>query len=160
MNKKNKKINNQSKSESSGKLKKVVLDVAIKFRKISAVSLIRAGIITIIILTLISCGFGFYCKAQIERQMQFVWQAVFLTNGQVYFGHIKNSNKTEIILTNVYYLRSADNPQEENKPSEFSLVKLGKELHGPTDVMRINRDHILFTEYLRNDSKIVQSISN
>jgi len=38
-------------------LKKVVLDVAIKIRKISEVSLIRARIITIIILTLIFLEF-------------------------------------------------------------------------------------------------------
>jgi hypothetical protein len=43
---------------------------------------------------------------------------------------------------------------------EINLVKLGGELHGPTDEMRINRDQILLVEDLRTDSNLVKAIDN
>jgi len=95
------------------------------------------------------------------------WQAIFLTNGQVYFGQVGAQNSSEIIAKDIYYLQvtrplqqteegqSAANPQ-----GELSLVKLGNELHGPTDKMYINRDHVLFVEDLKQDSNVVTAISN
>jgi hypothetical protein len=40
------------------------------------------------------------------------------------------------------------------------LIKLGGELHGPTDTMQINRDQILLIEDLRTDSNLVAAIGN
>ena len=98
------------------------------------------------------------------------WQAVFLTNGQVYFGQVKSANKSEIILEDIYYLqvtRPLQQTQEGQEQAaatdaqgELSLVKLGNELHGPTDKMYINRDHALFIEDLKDDSNVVQAINN
>jgi hypothetical protein len=49
-------------------------------------------------------------------------------------------------------------PGTETPTANINLVKLGAELHGPTDEMRINRDHILFIEDLKDDSQVVQGI--
>ena len=81
------------------------------------------------------------------------YQAVFLTNGQVYFGKVTDANNQTLILENIYYLRSAGNLQiSEVKNStatsstdNFSLFKLGNELHGPEDNMSINLSQVLFT---------------
>lgn len=88
------------------------------------------------------------------------YYAVFLTNGQVYFGQLKEKNNREFVLTNVYYLQLSDTAtaQQELSESRFSLVKLGDELHGPTDEMFINMDNLLFYEKLKKDSKVVESI--
>lgn len=94
------------------------------------------------------------------------YQAVFLTNGQVYFGRITDANSQTLILENIYYLRSAGNLQiSEAKDSanvsatdNFSLIKLGNELHGPEDKMSINLSQVLFTENLKADSKVVEAI--
>ena len=93
------------------------------------------------------------------------WQAIFLTNGQVYFGTIDKDTSSEIVLTDIYYLqvtqplqRSADQENAGNQQNELALVKLGNELHGPTDYMRINKDHVLFIENLKVDSKVVEAI--
>lgn len=40
------------------------------------------------------------------------------------------------------------------------LVKLGDELHGPKDEMRINRDQVLLWENLKGDSKVTDAIKN
>ena len=89
------------------------------------------------------------------------YSAIFLDNGQVYFGEIISSNKEEMTLTNVFYLQVNDNAaQAELNQAQFNLIKLGTELHGPADILRINRAHIVFYEELRTDSKIVESIGS
>lgn len=80
------------------------------------------------------------------------YQAVFLGNDQIYFGHLKNMGSGYVLLTDVYYVKIDEN-------SVGQLVKLGQiEPHGPKDEMVINKDHILFWENLRLDSPVVQTI--
>lgn len=97
------------------------------------------------------------------------WQAVFLVNGQVYFGKVtKVSNKT-LTLKNIYYLQFITKPLQtsdsgvvtgkEQTQQELTLIKLGNELHGPTDVMIINRDQILLTEKIGKNSKVIDAIN-
>jgi len=90
------------------------------------------------------------------------WQAVFLSNGQVYFGQTSHEDKDVVNLKDIYYLQvtRALQPATEGQTEqqELSLVKLGNELHGPEDQMRINRDHILFIEDLKEDGKVVRAI--
>ena len=95
------------------------------------------------------------------------WYAVFLSNGQVYFGKLKDADGQYVMLTDIYYLQ-LDKPLQSNNPkdaiketdnqSKLSLIKLGKEVHGPKDQMVLNRDHLLFYEELAPDSKVVKSI--
>ncbi len=96
------------------------------------------------------------------------YQAVFVSNGQVYFGKVSGEKKQYVSLSDVYYLvlkqplqnqkEGEEQPQEQPKPG-YSLIKLGKEMHGPTS-MSINRDQILFIENLADDSKVVSAISS
>lgn len=119
-----------------------------------------------VVLVALAFIFGPVVKNLIEsklfsaRSEQF--SAVFLTNGQVYFGEIRDISKDEIILENVYYLQAggegSNNIQGEAINQTFRLIKLGDELHGPTDELFVNREHVVFYEYLREDSKVVESI--
>ena len=90
------------------------------------------------------------------------YSAVFLSNGQVYFGKIIDKNDQELTLKEVCYLQNAnsDFSPEAIQGSGFTLVKLGQELHGPEDIMHVNRSQILFYEYLRDDSQLVKTIEN
>lgn len=84
-------------------------------------------------------------------------EAVFLTSGQVYFGDITSDESNWIILRDVYYLKpedSAENPEQE----KMSLIKFGQEIYGPTDKIYLNKDHILYYEKMRPDSKINEAI--
>lgn len=120
--------------------------------------LLNIFIIVIVIFVVFILIFSFFGDKTKTEKKEISWQAVFLTNGQVYFGKISEENEKEIILRNIYYLRTTENFQQGEEPTEFSLIKLGEELHGPTDEMRINRNHVLFLESLRNDSRVVQAI--
>lgn len=108
------------------------------------------------------------------------YQAVFLTNGQVYFGRLSGYPGSHPTIKDVYYLRaqrSLQPPSEsveeeievEGKKkkttasptptrSELTLIKLGNELHGPMDEIKLNSAHILFVEDLKEDSRIVMAI--
>lgn len=97
------------------------------------------------------------------------YYAVFLTNEQVYFGHLSNLDTQYLTLSDIYYfklskpLQSADAGDQaaaaDDSKSQLSLIKLGQEVHGPQDEMRINRDNVLFYEELRSDSGVVQTIA-
>ncbi len=128
-------------------------------------------LVTIILVVLIIVG-GYYLVSKYGNlgsasQSSAEWQAVFLTNGQVYFGQVERATKDELVLNEIYYLqitqplqRSSDQNVPVQNQNELALVKLGNELHGPTDEMRINREHVLFTEDLKDDSKVVEAIRN
>lgn len=92
-----------------------------------------------------------------NREQKYVddskYQAVFLNGGQVYFGKITDLNNKFITLNDIYYLQVAQQVQpKESKSNNFTLAKLGCELHRPTDVMVINRDQVIFWENLKNDT--------
>lgn len=91
------------------------------------------------------------------------YQAVFLTNGQVYFGKISSMSGESVVLKDIYYLQqAADVQKQEDKENaaqnQLTLAKLGKELHGPEDVMYIERSQVLFWENLTNESQVVKTI--
>lgn len=95
------------------------------------------------------------------------YQAVFLSNGQVYFGKIAKASSEEVVLKDIYYLITRPalqdqtpeaSPAAQEQQSGYTLIKLGQEMHGPTDEMRINRKHILFIEGLREDGRVAQAI--
>lgn len=88
------------------------------------------------------------------------YQAVFLVNTQVYFGKLSHLNSKYPVLTDVYYLQISEDLSQlqAEDVSNVRLIKLGGELHGPTDEMKINRDHIILIEDLRADSNIVEAI--
>lgn len=98
----------------------------------------------------------------INREAKYVdtskYQAVFVnvngTNGgQVYFGKITSLTPQYIRLANVFYIQNQSTDQSN---SNYNLVKLGCELHGPTDEMIINRDEVFFWENLKNDGQVAQ----
>ena len=90
------------------------------------------------------------------------YQALFLTNGQVYFGKLAKVDNDTIKISDIFYLQvqQAVQPKEgEDKQGETQLVKLGEELHGPEDEMFIDRDQVLFWENLKGSGKVTEAIS-
>jgi len=96
------------------------------------------------------------------------YQAVFLTNGQVYFGKITGPSGDYLTLKDIWYLQVVQpqqpiqgqqpNQQQQQTQPQISLIKLGQELHGPVDEMHISKAQILFYEDLKNDGQVVKTI--
>ncbi len=103
-----------------------------------------------------------------KQEKEFVdtskFQAVFLEGGQVYFGKVRELNRDFVTLDNIYYLRVNEQAQAEGAEAQaaqqdISLAKLGCELHGPQDLMVINRSQVTFWENLKDDGQVVTAIN-
>lgn len=90
------------------------------------------------------------------------YQAVFLntSDGQVYFGKLTDINNKFYKLTDIYYVKVQPTGDEKSTDQNISLAKLGTEIHGPEDMMIINRDQVLFWENLKDDSQVVEAIKD
>lgn len=135
-------------------------------------SMMSAIVIVVVVVVIVVGGFMLFKKntgsstAVVDATK---YQAVFVTNGQVYFGKVSGENNQYVSLSDVYYLvlkqplqnqktEGEEQAQEQVKPG-YSLIKLGKEMHGPTS-MSISKEQILFIENLADDSKVVSTIKN
>lgn len=138
----------------------------LNFDEKSKTSILWVLLSVILLVALVSGGYYYQENFQNkEKPKQF--RAVFLSNGQVYFGKInkRKEGQSWMVLRDVYYLQLQQSLQGQNrntaeslKESDVTLAKLGNEIHGPKDEMKINREQILFIETLTSDSKVVSAI--
>lgn len=126
------------------------------------------AIVVGIILTLAILVFGgwtFYNSTMGSSIDTSKYQAVFFSNGQVYFGKLHTLNGGYMKLTDVFYLqtKTADSTKLQDAGTQSNpgveLIKLGSEIHGPTDEMIISKDQILFFENLKTDGTVTTSIT-
>ena len=93
------------------------------------------------------------------------YQAVFLSDGQIYFGKVTDVQAEYLVLEDIYYLQVEQQVQPEREGEaaaqpKVSLAKLGSELHGPEDQMFISRLQVLFWENLKTDGQVTTAIND
>lgn len=143
----------QPKNGKLGKLKKA------KWLNIATVALLFSVTVVVVAVAVQ------IAMAQGNKEGQYVdknkMQAVFLNNGQVYFGKITELNSSYINLANIYYLRVNQQvqPGQQASQNDVSLVKLGCELHGPQDLMTVNRTEVTFWENLKDDGQVAKAVA-
>lgn len=92
------------------------------------------------------------------------YQAVFLVNGQIYFGKLSDFNDTSYKLVDIYYPQAQTTTETETETDAtdttagIQLIKLGDEVHGPEDEMFISKEQTLYYENLKEDSRVSQLI--
>lgn len=126
---------------------------------------IIASTIAVVVVVFIVTVFALYSSSVSSKIDDSKYQAVFLTNGQVYFGKLQSVSGGYLKLSDIYYLQSSDESSDtlqdstsSSSGSDVQLVKLGEELHGPEDEMVINKDEVLFFENLKSDGKVTKAI--
>ena len=83
--------------------------------------------------------------------------AVFLLDGQAYFGHLEDTPFSgTIVLRDVYYINDASKVTTD---LPVGLLKRGSELHQPVDTMYIRRDRVLAIERVTASSAIGLAIA-
>ena len=83
--------------------------------------------------------------------------AVFLLDGQAYFGHLDDVPWSgTMTLTDVYYFNDATRTTTD---LPVALVKRGSELHQPADGLHIRREKILAVERVDLASPVAQAIA-
>jgi hypothetical protein len=84
------------------------------------------------------------------------YQAVFMANGQVFFGKLSGFGTDHPRLDDVFYVQQQVNP--ETKQATGVLIRRGREWHGPS-YMVLNARSILLVEPVGPDSKVAQLIA-
>lgn len=119
------------------------------------------GAVLLILALTLWLAAGNFKNAEAGEVKENQYQAVFLTNNQVYFGKISDINKSSIILTDVFYIETPNQAQgsTDASNSNYTLRKLGaNELHAPEDQMVINREQVTFWENLKDNGQVVTKI--
>ena len=83
------------------------------------------------------------------------YQAVFLSNGQTYFGRYYDRIGAYAKIEDVYYLQQVKSSDPDAAP-DTRIVRRGRELHEPASRMLIPKSAILFIEDLTDASPIAQ----
>lgn len=84
------------------------------------------------------------------------FHAVALMNGQVFFGRLETGANDYLVLRDVFYIQSRQNP--DTKALANVLIQRGGEAHQP-DRMMINRQQVLLIEPVKADSQIAKLIA-
>ena len=124
-------------------------------RKLNAWTLIAALVIGVVL------SFAF----QTWRQTAPDWalgqpgtlHAVFLTNGQAYYGTLERSSYSALVLTKVFYVQISVDPQGNQRISKL-MNRTDEDWHAPLR-MSIPLDKILFVEVVGPDSRIAKLIA-
>lgn len=82
------------------------------------------------------------------------YQAVYLTNGQMYFGKLQNTDGAYLTIKSPYMPQSTSSPQD----TASAIIKVKNQLWGPEDSIAIRSDQVSFWQNLRDDSKVTQAI--
>jgi len=94
------------------------------------------------------------------------YQAVFLDNGQAFFGKLKNTKGEYLVIEQAYRVQGQDLPadatdeQKQAVAKNVSIVKVGGEVYGPENVVQVRAEQVVFWQNLRPDSKVSRAIEN
>ncbi len=113
----------------------------------STLNKILLGVVALLILV----GVGLLIQKNVSGGSYY---AVFMNGGEMYFGTLHRF--PELALVNVYALQKNDG----NTKTPFSLAKFGDAFWGPKDVMRLNRNNVLWMSELKDDSAVVKFIES
>jgi len=83
------------------------------------------------------------------------YQAVFLSNGQTYFGHYVDRLGPYAKIENAFYIQQTPAANENEAPTS-KMVRRGNEFHQPEPFVLLPKTAILFVEDLRADSSVAQ----
>lgn len=124
-------------------------------------------VVIVAVLVWLDANFNILASSQANKQARAHVQAVFLSNGQVYFGTLSRHGIGYWRLDNARYVQvakvpSAPSPEEPagSAPEETrtTLMRLSDDMHRPHNTMLIPASNILFWQNLQNDSPVAQAI--
>jgi hypothetical protein len=117
-----------------------------------------AGVLLIILLGMLAvlagCGRSSDPSAA-DLKFPTEYQAVFLANGQAFFGKLESIQSGFLTFKDVFYVQRQVDPQK--KEAKNVLLKRGSEWHGP-EAMRINLHQVVIIEPVAPNSRVAQLI--
>lgn len=116
----------------------------------------RIGIPHVLMIAVLLCAGLSACNMTGDNlSFKSEYQAVFLDNGQVFFGKLENGGSAHPLLREVYYIGRQQSP--DGKEVKNILLKRGSEWHGP-DLMYLTSSHIVMVEPVLATSRVAELI--
>lgn len=90
------------------------------------------------------------------------YQAVTVTDGQIYFGKLSVVDKQHVKLTNAYYLQAevgetaTENSDQSTDQNNVKLIKLGNKIYGPDDEIVIAKSQVVSYENLNPSGQVAE----
>lgn len=109
----------------------------------------------IVVLLVAFSIYGILNDSRQQRIDSSLYQAVYLTNGQMYFGKLQNTSGDYLTLKSAYMPQSTN---AELQADTSALIRVRNQLWGPEDSMAIRSSQVAFWQNLRDDSKVTQAI--
>ncbi len=136
------------------------------------IKLIGVAIAIVVVLCIIVVPHSTWWKSKVNSQWSSVgnaWYAVYLSNNQVYFGHIVSVTDSTITLSDTHFIEVSQEPVlkatsknfaiEQAPKQTFRLIKRGDEKTLTSDhTLYIDRSAVLYWEKLTADSEVVKLI--
>lgn len=99
------------------------------------------------------------------------WQAVYLTSGDMYVGHVRGWTSTTVLLDEAYLVKITNQAQDSQGTQSFRLTDTGAQnlslvrwgFFQPfksAGNLVLNRSQILFWEKLDSDAQVVEQIKS
>ncbi|MGH2684690.1 MAG: hypothetical protein ACRDJP_04400 [Actinomycetota bacterium] len=85
------------------------------------------------------------------------FQAVFLENDRVYFGHLEEAGDDFYLLTDAFFIEEMP-AQTEDQPPVREVVSVREEFQGPDDEMLVAIEDVVLIQNLRPDSEVAEAI--
>lgn len=82
------------------------------------------------------------------------YQAVFLANGQTYFGRSSDRIGPYIEVKNAFYIQQTKSETDPDAPPEQRIIRRGTEPHQPLPRVLIPKTSVLFVEDLQPGSPV------
>ena len=131
------------------------------FSNASRATLAVIGVVVVVVVVVLASWVG--GVGPFGQSTSSNWSAVFLTDSEVFFGHVKSMNNDQIDLVNVYYLqRSQANTQTGQAAAPTQLAILGlvaNQIQCPKDEVIINRQAVLNIQTLQPSSYVVSRLN-
>ena len=113
------------------------------------------GVITTILLCVFLALMAGCGKSEDNLSFKTEYQAVFVDNGQVFFGKLEKGGSAHPLLREVYYIGRQASP--DGKEVKNILLKRGGEWHGP-EYMYLTSSHIVMIEPVSPTSRVAELI--
>ena len=129
--------------------------------RITAAALKRVAAVLVGAALVVAASFGLYALVRSEDAFGGLvdpsrYQSVVLSNGSIYFGHLREASDEFYELGDVWFLR--DEPGEGEDDVVRRVVPLSEELHGPENRMLIPKEQLVLVENLPPDSPVNEAI--
>jgi hypothetical protein len=85
------------------------------------------------------------------------WQAVFLQDGRIYFGHLELGGEDFYVLRDAFFVQETP-PEEEGGVPGREVQPVSAEFHGPENLLVLNIDQIVVIENLSPQSEVTEAI--